>query len=291
MPLAAIAFSILISANQQLPEPWLTVQKVVGVNGSVNKDGSFRININRTDVKFESASGMSISADLGLATYIAFSDDSNDALAVGDIALLRTEIDPVIDRLRRADFQIVSLHNHMTAEEPRLFFLHFIKKGSPEQIARSFKRAIDVLGKPTPTPLISKPGKVAIPTPELESILQAKADVKPSGVVRFGFPRTALNVKVEGTKFTPGMGLGCWSAFYACECGKTMVMGDTCCTKAELQPAIDALRAGGISITAIHNHTLGASEEIIFMHFEGEGESTAVAKTIRSCWDKLKASL
>ena len=38
MPLAALAFTFLISTVQQMPEPWATVQKVVGTNGTINKD-------------------------------------------------------------------------------------------------------------------------------------------------------------------------------------------------------------------------------------------------------------
>jgi hypothetical protein len=84
------------------------------------------------------------------------------------------------------------------------------------------------------------------------------------------------------------MGLGSWAAFFACECGKTMAMGDTACgSRAELQSAIDAYRAAGIRITAIHNHVFGGNQEVLMMHFEVEGDAMDIAKGVRACWDTL----
>ena len=64
-----------------------------------------------------------------------------------------------------------------------------------------------------------------------------------------------------------------------------MVMGDTCVTREELQPVIDALRRGGIRITGIHNHLLGARTEVMFMHVEGEGDAIDLARAVRAAWD------
>jgi hypothetical protein len=58
-------------------------------------------------------------------------------------------------------------------------------------------------------------------------------------------------------------------------------------TRRELQPAIDALRRGGIRITGLHNHLLGQSGDVMFMHVEGEGPADELARTIRSAWDVL----
>jgi len=86
------------------------------------------------------------------------------------------------------------------------------------------------------------------------------------------------------------MGLASWAAFNACECGKTMVMGDTCCEPGELQSVIDALRKASIHITAIHNHLLGASHDTMFLHYDGEGDALNMAAGIRAAWDSLGKS-
>lgn len=274
--------------TSQVPAYLEKVGKIVGKTGAVNTDGSYRINLPRTDVTFKNANGMPIPADLGLATYIAFSGTEDRSLAVGDVAMLEHEIDAVIDRLRAGGFEVVALHNHMTTENPRLFFAHFQAFGPPEQLAHTFRKAIDVLGKvKPPTKITDFPGKPKLDQSALEQILGGKAQVFESGVVRFASPRKDLSVTLDDQRFLPGMVLGSWVAFSTCECGMTMAMGDTCVLRSELQGAIDALRKAGIHITAIHNHILGGNTEVSFLHYEGEGDALAIAKGVKECWSKL----
>lgn len=287
--LASLVLMVQVSAqNPSTPAHFERVGLIVGKSGSLNADGSFRINLPRTDVAFSNSNGMPISADLGLATYIALTGTQDRAAAVGDVALLENEIDQVIDILRAGGFEVVALHNHMTTESPRLFFTHFQAFGKPEELAKTFRKAIDILGKVAlPKKPSGIPGKPKLDVNALESILEGKAQVFPSGVVRFASPRKDLDVALDDLKFLPGMGLASWVAFSSCECGFTMAMGDTCCLRSELQNAIDALRKAGIHITAIHNHILGGSKEVSFLHYEAEGEATEIAKAVKDCWAKL----
>jgi hypothetical protein len=39
--------------------------------------------------------------------------------------------------------EVEALHNHMTEEEPRLFFLHWWAVGKPDTLARGVKAAIE----------------------------------------------------------------------------------------------------------------------------------------------------
>ncbi|MBS1701355.1 MAG: DUF1259 domain-containing protein [Armatimonadetes bacterium] len=286
----ALFASLLTSQSfgqQTPPTPYTDAAKIIGKNGTLNADGTYRINFPRNDVTFENSRGMAIPTDLGLATYIAFSSPTDHSLAVGDVAMLEGEIDGVIDALRKADFEIVSLHNHMTSEQPRLFYLHFQKVGSPADLAKGFKPALDILGHGEEIKVLPKMGKPEIDKEALGKIFGAAPQVFPSGVVRFATPRKDLNVKVLDESFTPGMGLGSWVAFSGCECGLTMAMGDTCCTQKDLQHSIDALRKVGIHITAIHRHVFGGSTDTAFMHYEGEGDVLKLAGGVKNCWDGL----
>jgi hypothetical protein len=279
-----------ITAAQDVPKYYQDAASTIGKNGTLNSDGSFRINIPRSDLSFKNENGMEIPVDMGLATYAAFTGTADSALMVGDVAMLRHEIDGVMDALRYGGVEVVALHNHMTAESPRLFFMHFQGKGPVGELAKTFRRAIDACGRTNVITLNRVAGKPAVDWAAIEAILGVKSTSFDSGVVRFATPRKDLAVTVDGLPFLPGMGLGSWAAFNRCECGKTMAMGDTCTTRGELQGAVDALRKAGISITAIHNHILGGSKEIMFMHYEGEGDAAKIAKGIRDCWDALGKS-
>ena len=270
-----------------VPQAFQDASKTIGKPGTFNADGSYRINIARTDVTFTNASGMAIPADMGLATYIAFSPVGEEVLAVGDVAMLEGEIDGVVDALRKSNYEVVSLHNHMTTEEPRLFYLHFEKTGTVAELAAGFKPVLAVLGHGAKTIKAPKVGKPKIDQDALSDIFGSKPQVFPSGVVRYANPRKDITVKVDDIAFSPGMGLGSWAAFNACECGLTMVMGDTCCTRSDLQHTIDEYRKVGIHITAIHHHVLGGSVETALMHYEGEGDVLKLAAGIKSAWNGL----
>ena len=288
----ALSTSILISlgsaqASPQVPTTYSNAAKILGKMGTTNADGSFRINMPRTDVVFHNSSGMVIPPDLGLATYITFSQAGDTALAIGDVAMLEGEIDHVIDNLRRTNFEVVSIHNHMTTEEPRLFYVHFQKKGSPESLAKDFKFVTDVLGHGEKRKIAPNVGKPKLDADALTAAFGVKPQIFPSGVIRFANPRKDVAITLDDEKFLPGMGLGSWAAFTACDCGLTMVMGDTACIRGDLQQVIDALRKGGIHITSIHHHVLGASIDTAFLHYEGEGDSLKLATTIKSAWSAL----
>ena len=285
--LVVTGISVAQVAPPQTPAAFDEAGKLVGKAGTLNPDGSYRINIPRTDVVFHNSSGMIIPPDLGLVTYIAFSNPTESSLAVGDIAMLEGEIDHVVDMLRAGQFEVVSLHNHMSAEEPRLFYVHFQRKGSPTDMAKDFKKVVNVLGHGDKRKIAPNVGKPKLDSDALSAIFGVKPQVFPSGVLRFANPRKDIAVTVMDEKFTPGMGLGSWAAFTACDCGLTMVMGDTACVKGDLQNAIDAFRKAGIHITSIHGHVLGGSTETAFMHYEGEGDSLKLAAGIKACWQVL----
>jgi len=108
------------------------------------------------------------------------------------------------------------------------------------------------------------------------------------GVVRVGWPRTDVEVSVDGARLEPAAGLGSWAAF-APASGGAMVMGDTVVFQDEITPALDAALAGGLEVTALHNHFVFDDPPVYFMHIGGHGEPEALAASIRMVWDAVKA--
>ena len=60
---------------------------------------------------------------------LAFMGTPDNATVIGDICMIRDEIDPVIDTLRSGGIEVVALHNHMAGETPAVYFLHFQGRG------------------------------------------------------------------------------------------------------------------------------------------------------------------
>ncbi len=49
----------------------------------------------------------------------------------------------MIRALREHAIQVIALHNHMLAESPRLFFLHFWANADAVTLARGLRAALD----------------------------------------------------------------------------------------------------------------------------------------------------
>jgi Domain of Unknown Function (DUF1259) len=100
-------------------------------------------------------------------------------------------------------------------------------------------------------------------------------------VHRYGIPRSDLHVTLDGVAIKPALALGGWVAFAPMH-GEAMVMGDLVLLETETTPVMTKLLAGGLDITAIHNHILRASPATFYMHVEGHGDPEKMAAVIRS---------
>ena len=74
-------------------------------------------------------------------------------------------------------------------------------------------------------------------------------------VHRYGFPRTDLQVTLDGVTIRPALALGGWAAFKPVH-GGAMVMGDLVLLETEINPVMTKLIENGLEITAVHNHVL-----------------------------------
>jgi hypothetical protein len=101
----------------------------------------------------------------------------------------------------------------------------------------------------------------------------------PGGIYRIGLPRSDLHVTLDGIVLKPTLALGSWLAF-APMGDKTMVMGDLVLTEDEIGPVMQKLAEEHINITGLHNHLLRARPATFYMHVQGEGEATALAKEL-----------
>ncbi len=116
-------------------------------------------------------------------------------------------------------------------------------------------------------------------------------DHLPGGVIRFNMPRKDLHVTVGGTEIKPGLALGAWAAFHYVGKNDAMVMGDLVLTEDEVAPVMKALQDGGVEVTALHNHLIGESPKIMYVHMGGHGDPVKLAKAIKQAVAMTKTPL
>ncbi len=135
------------------------------------------------------------------------------------------------------------------------------------------------------------------PWAKVDAVFGAPGKDLPGGVHRFGWPRRDLHVKIGDVPVQAALGLGSWGAFVKTGQGgggdqaTAMAMGDLVLLESELTPVVSALQAGGIDVTAIHNHLIGETPHVVYLHFSGHGEATALAATLKQALGKTATPL
>ncbi len=97
---------------------------------------------------------------------------------------------------------------------------------------------------------------------------------------RIGFPRSDLHVTVGKVVVKPALALGSWVAFKQTGDSTAMLMGDLVLLPSEVGPVVDALQRGGIEQTALHNHLVGESPHVVYLHIGGRGRPVALATAV-----------
>jgi hypothetical protein len=121
--------------------------KTIGVEGEQN-GAVYKITIGRPDLSIKEM-GATINARMGLNTWAAFYGSDSEAVVAGDVAMLDSEVTPVLKALRSNGLDVVAIHHHMTGTQPTVIFLHYWGKGDAQKLARGVKAAVDQLGKRT----------------------------------------------------------------------------------------------------------------------------------------------
>ena len=109
----------------------------------------------------------------------------------------------------------------------------------------------------------------------------------PGGIYRVGLPRTDLKVTLDGVELKAGFALGSWLAFEKMS-EEGMVMGDLVLTMDEVNPVMTKLAAGGIEVTALHNHLLRNQPFTMYMHVLGHGDPGKLAAALHAALAESK---
>jgi hypothetical protein len=121
----------------------------------------------------------------------------------------------------------------------------------------------------------------------VETALGRSGQLQAGDVIRFGMPRKDLHVVLDGVDIKPGLALGSWVAFKQAG-GMAMVMGDLVLTEDEVEPVMMKLQETGIRESAVHNHLIGESPHVMYMHIASHGDAIQMAKAIHDALELTK---
>jgi Domain of Unknown Function (DUF1259) len=283
--ISSVLIALATQANAQAID-WEKVDAAFGRKAAVVSGDVHRYGFPRTDLKV-TLDGVAIRPALALGGWIAFMPAHGGVMAMGDLVLLETEINPVMTKLIENGLEITAIHNHVLRGSPATFYMHVGGHGDPVKMAAAIRTALAESKTPLEPPTASAPPPaIDLDTAQLDTIIGAKGQAN-GGVYQFGVPRRDP-ITEGGMKITPVGPLGVATAinFQPTGDGKAAITGDFVLIGSEVNPVIKALRSNGIEVTAIHSHMLTEQPRLIFLHFWANDDALKLAKGLRAALDK-----
>ncbi|HTM04156.1 MAG TPA: DUF1259 domain-containing protein, partial [Vicinamibacterales bacterium] len=251
------------------------------------KDNVLKVNIPRNDLKV-TVDGIATPTPLGFGGWVAFTKGTGGQdVMMGDLVLTEAEVNPVMSAVLDSGLEVTALHNHFFFDTPRVFYMHVHGHGSTADLAKKIQPAIALIGK-GPAPAVGPAGRAITGPLDTQALARTIGTMgeQNGGVYKITIGRSDLAIKEMGATINSRMGLNTWAAFYGSNTD-AVVAGDIAMLASEVQPVLKALRSNGIDVVAIHQHMIGTSPEVFFLHYWGKGPAAKLAQGVKAAVDQL----
>jgi hypothetical protein len=282
--ISILAASLNTAARSQEID-WQKVDEAIGRKAAVVSGDVHRYGFPRSDLSV-TLDGVAIKPALALGGWIAFKPAHGGAMAMGDLVLLESEVNPVMLKLIEGGMEITAVHNHVLRASPATFYMHVGGHGDPVKMAAIIRDALSASKTPLATTVGAAPPPIDLDTAQLDQIIGVKGQNN-GGVYQFAVPRRDP-ISEGGMPLVPvgPMGVAQAIGFQPTGEGKAAITGDFVLTANEVNPVIKALRSNGIEVTALHSHMLDEQPRLFFCHFWANDDALKLAKGLRAALDK-----
>src|SRR4029453_4593395 len=202
------------------------------------------------------------------------------------------EVSPVMSALLENGLDVTALHNHFFWDEPRMFYMHVHGHGTPAELARKAKPALDLIGRapaaPSPAPVAASAAP-ALNTAALSSIIGAPGE-QTGAVYKITIGRADLKLTEMGAPINARMGLNTWAAFVGTNAGAPIRAVAVMRRGEAVPPGLQDFPPNGLSSVAIHHHMTDTSPTVFFLHYWGTGPADKLAKGFKAALAELGKS-
>ena len=175
----------IASAHAQAIE-WQKVDDALGRKPAVSGDVR-RYGFPRSDLTVM-LDGVPIKPSLALGGWLAFKPMHGEAMVMGDLVLLETEVRPVMAKLVVGGLEITAVHNHLLRASPETFYMHEGGHGDPVKMAGVIHDALAAGKTPLTASPAAAPSEIELDTEQLDQIIGVKGQNN-GGVYAFAVPR------------------------------------------------------------------------------------------------------
>lgn len=291
-------FKQVTVARSKSKSPSLTPGEMTAIEAALGKKGRYveaesvyTVPLPRNDLKV-SIKGEAVPISFGFGGWVSVKKtlDGKGAVLMSDTVLLEAEVNLLISAAHANGLEISAIHNHFFYEEPRIFYMHLHGMGDVASLAQSYAAAIKSTklfpaNQPPATTPPTRTAKELFDLPALDKIVGRTGAVNGT-TYKYTVGRDDVPIMAMGALMTANIGLNSWAAF-AGEANAAHIAGDIAMLEPEVNAVIKALRRNNLEVVALHNHMLGESPRIIFLHYYGRGVANTLAQGFRAALNEL----
>lgn len=274
-----VAMPAFVFCNAQIDSNALN--NVFGKQGTVTGN-VYKISYPRSDLKVK-VNGFAVAPGLALGTWVGIIQMGNQAMMMGDLVLLDSEVPKVIKKLVEENLEVTAIHNHLINETPAVKYIHYHGEGDPVTLAKEIKAVLEVTA--TPMTASAKTPTAKIGWSKVTAILgTGKENGK---LLQYTFPRNE-KLTESGMEMPPSMGMAT-SINFQMDGNRAATTGDFVLLADEVDPVVKALVENGITPTAIHTHMLHDDPHLFMMHFWAVGDPEKLATGLKAALDETNS--
>jgi len=284
---AAALVTLAFGQSRAQAGSWSSVEQALGRTAVPQTGDVMRFNFPRRDLHV-TVGDVQVKPSLALGSWVAFKQmPDGNAMAMGDLVLTESEINPVISALQQGGVEQTAVHNHLIGANPNTMYVHIRARGKALDIARTIRHALEASKTPLDTAPAAPAAAFPLDTAALAKALGYSGKVN-GGVYQVGVGR-ADKVSEDGMEIPGSMGLSTAINFQPTTAGKAAITGDFVMIASEVNPVIRALRGAGIQVTALHSHMIGETPHLYFMHFWANDDAIKLARGLGAAVAKTNA--
>jgi Domain of Unknown Function (DUF1259) len=154
---------------------WEKVDATLGHKALVSSD-VHRYGFPRSDLTVM-LDGVTLKPALALGGWVGFKPMGGEAMVMGDLVLLETEINPVMTKLIESGIEVTAIHNHLLRAKPTPLYMHVGGHGDPIKLATALRAALAESKTPLEAPAAAAAPEVELDRRQLDEIVGVMGDL------------------------------------------------------------------------------------------------------------------
>lgn len=229
---------------------------------------------------------VAVSPRLALGAWAGFGGTPQHAMLMGDLVVTESELLAVEAALDSQQLMITGVHDHLVGETPRMTYVHIHGEGPAVELARRLDR---VLAR-TATPRgVSAPASapVTIDTATVFQLLGVRGTASGT-VAQVSVVLVTPPIRLNSQTVVPALAAGSPINVQAVSPGRFVATGDFAVTGDRVARLVSALTSHGIAVTAVHNHLIGETPPLTYVHFWADGAPTDVLTGLKAALEAAR---